>query len=184
MHDNSKPKKNLTFCQQKINKDVNQRQYWRFILFYFYKKYFKMRLSIGNDHAGTEYKKEIIDFLILRGHDVQNHGTDTTESVDYPDFIHPVAKDVASKISDLGIIVCGSGNGAAMTANKHQKIRAALCWNKELAKLARQHNNANILSLPARFISIKETKDIVDQFLKAKFEEGRHKRRVDKIPCP
>ena len=143
-----------------------------------------MKLSIGNDHAGTEYKKEIIDFLILRGHDVQNHGTDTTESVDYPDFIHPVAKDVASKISDLGIIVCGSGNGAAMTANKHQKIRAALCWNKELAKLARQHNNANILSLPARFISIKETKDIVDQFLKAKFEEGRHKRRVDKIPCP
>ena len=143
-----------------------------------------MKLSIGNDHAGTEYKKEIIDFLILNGHDVLNHGTDTTESVDYPDFIHPVAKDVASNISDLGIIVCGSGNGAAMTANKHQKIRAALCWNKELAKLARQHNNANILSLPARFISIKETKDIVDQFLKAKFEEGRHKRRVNKIPCP
>ncbi len=143
-----------------------------------------MRLSIGNDHAGTEYKKEIIDFLILKGHEVQNHGTDTTESVDYPDFIHPVAKDVASKNSDLGIIVCGSGNGAAMTANKHQNIRAAICWNKELAKLARQHNNANILSLPARFISIKETKDIVDNFLKTKFEEGRHKRRVDKIPCP
>ena len=180
----NKPKKSLTFCQQKINKDVNQRQYWRFILFYFYKKYFKMRLSIGNDHAGTEHKKEIIDFLILKGHEVQNHGTDTTESVDYPDFIHPVAKDVASKNSDLGIIVCGSGNGAAMTANKHQNIRAALCWNKELAKLARQHNNANILSLPARFISIKETKDIVDHFLKTKFEEGRHKRRVDKIPCP
>ena len=181
---NSQPKKKLTFCQQKINKDVNQRPRLSIILFYFYKKYFIMRLSIGNDHAGTEYKKEIIDFLVLSGHDVLNHGTDTTESVDYPDFIHPVAKDVASNISDLGIIVCGSGNGAAMTANKHQKIRAALCWNKELAKLARQHNNANILSLPARFISIKETKDIVDQFLKAKFEEGRHKRRGDKIPCP
>ena len=180
---NNKPKKKLTICQQKINKDVNQRQHWRLILFYFYKNILKMRLSIGNDHAGTEHKKEIIDFLILKGHDVQNHGTDTTKSVDYPDFVHPVAKDVASKNSDLGIIVCGSGNGAAMTANKHQKIRAALCWNKELAKLARQHNNANILSLPARFISIKETKDIVDQFLKTKFEEGRHKRRVDKIPC-
>ena len=105
-------------------------------------------------------------------------------SVDYPDFIQPLAKYVERKNSDLGIIVCGRGNGAAKTPNKHQKIRAALCWNKELAKLARQHNNANILSLPARFISIKETKDIVDQFIKAKFEEGRHKRRVDKIPCP
>ena len=142
-----------------------------------------MKISIGNDHAGTEYKKEIIDFLKLKGHAIRNHGTDTTESVDYPDFIHPVAIDVAKKNCDFGIIVCGSGNGAAMTANKHQKIRAALCWNTELAKLARQHNNANILSLPARFISLKESKDIVKHFLKEKFEEGRHKRRLDKIPC-
>ena len=142
-----------------------------------------MMISIGNDHAGTEYKKEIIDFLKLKGHDIRNHGTDTTDSVDYPDFIHPVAIDVAKKKCDFGIIVCGSGNGAAMTANKHQKIRAALCWNTELAKLARQHNNANILSLPARFISLKESKDIVKHFLKEKFEEGRHKRRLDKIPC-
>ena len=130
-----------------------------------------MKLSIGNDHAGTEYKKEIIDFLILRGHDVQNHGTDTIESVDYLDFIHPVAKDVASKVSDLGIIVCGSGNGAAMTANKHQKIRAALCWNKELAKLARQHNNANILSLPARFLTTDEAIEIVNTFLETDLRE-------------
>ena len=143
-----------------------------------------MKISIGNDHAGTEYKKQIIDFLKLRGHDVRNHGTDSIESVDYPDFVHPVAIEVANKKSDFGIIVCGSGNGAAMTANKHKKIRAALCWNKELAKLARQHNNANILSLPARFISIKETKGIVEEFLKEKFKAGRHKRRLDKIPCP
>ena len=143
-----------------------------------------MRVSIGNDHAGTEYKKEIVDFLKSKGYNVSNHGTDTTESVDYPDFIHPVALEVANEKSDVGIIICGSGNGAAMTANKYQKIRAAICWNKQLAILARQHNNANILSLPARFISIKETIGIVDKFLKAKYEEGRHKIRVDKIPCP
>ena len=142
-----------------------------------------MRLSIGNDHAGTEYKKEIIDFLILKGHEVQNHGTDTTESVDYPDFIHPVAKDVASKNSDLGIIVCGSGNGAAMTANKHQKIRAALCWTEEITKLCRSHNDANIMSIPARFISPQDALGMVDTFISTPFEGGRHKNRIDKIPC-
>ena len=181
---NKQSKKSLTFCQQKINKDINRKTRGSIILLYFYENILKMRISIGNDHAGTEHKKEIIYFLKLRGHDIRNHGTDTTESVDYPDFVHPVAIDVANKNFDFGIIVCGSGNGAAMTANKHQKIRAALCWNIELAKLARQHNNANILSLPARFISIKETKGIVEKFLKEKFKAGRHKRRLDKIPCP
>lgn len=142
-----------------------------------------MKISIGNDHAGTDHKKQIVDFLKLGGHDVNNHGTDTAESVDYPDFIHPVAKDIVNTTSDIGIIVCGSGNGAAMTANKYQKVRAALCWNKETAKLARQHNNANILSLPSRFISIDEAIRVVDQFLKTNFEKGRHERRVEKIPC-
>ena len=142
-----------------------------------------MKISIGNDHAGADHKKQIVVFLKLGGHNVYNHGTDTTESVDYPDFIHPVAKDLVNTTSDIGIIVCGSGNGAAMTANKHQKVRAALCWNKETAKLARQHNNANILSLPSRFISIDEAIKIVDQFLKTNFEKGRHERRVEKIPC-
>ena len=142
-----------------------------------------MKLSIGNDHAGTEHKKEIIDFLILKGHDVQNHGTDTTESVDYPDFIHPVAQDIKKGKAAIGIIICGSGNGAAMTANKHKEIRAALCWDVELSKLSSLHNNANILSLPARFISINKTLQIIEAFLNTKFEGGRHLNRINKIPC-
>jgi len=113
-----------------------------------------MTISIGNDHAGPEYKKEIVAFLKKEGHTVHNYGTDSTASVDYADFIHPVAKDVTEGNATRGIIICGSGNGAAMTANKHQKIRAALCWNEEIVRLAREHNDANILSLPARFISL------------------------------
>ena len=142
-----------------------------------------MKISIGNDHAGVELKEAIISHLEKDKHTLTNHGTNTEGSVDYADFIHPVAKDLVNTTSDIGIIVCGSGNGAAMTANKHQKVRAALCWNKETAKLARQHNNANILSLPSRFISIDEAIKIVDQFLKTNFEKGRHERRVEKIPC-
>jgi ribose 5-phosphate isomerase B len=142
-----------------------------------------MKMSIGNDHAGTEYKLAIIGLLKSMGIEVINHGTDGTDSVDYPDFIHPVATDVENKKADSGIIICGSGNGASMTANKHQGIRAALCWNKEIVELAREHNDANILSLPARFISLNQALDMVKTFINTNFEGGRHERRVEKIPC-
>jgi len=142
-----------------------------------------MNISIGNDHAGPDYKQAIISYLEKKGHHVKNYGTDTNQSVDYPDFIHPVAEDVSTKNADLGIIICGSGNGAAMTANKHQQVRAALCWNKELVVLSKQHNNANILSLPARFISIPQAIRMVEAFINTAFEGGRHQARIDKIPC-
>ncbi len=142
-----------------------------------------MTISIGNDHAGPEYKKEIVAFLKKEGHTVHNYGTDSTASVDYADFIHPVAKDVTEGNATLGIIICGSGNGAAMTANKHQKIRAALCWNEEIVRLAREHNDANILSLPARFISLPQALKMVETFLNTPFEGGRHQTRINKIPC-
>ena len=142
-----------------------------------------MNISIGNDHAGTEYKLAIVGLLKSMGYEVTNRGTDSSDSVDYPYFIHPVSDDVARGDSDFGIIICGSGNGAAMTANKHQQIRAALCWNKELVVLARTHNDANVLSLPARFIAIPQALEMVKMFLKTEFEGGRHARRVEKIPC-
>ena len=142
-----------------------------------------MTISIGNDHAGVEHKKNIIEYLKKEKIKIINHGTNTIESVDYPDFIHPVARDVKNKKASKGIIICGSGNGAAMTANKYDKIRAALCWNVELSKLSRLHNNANILSLPARFISIEITLEIIEVFLNTEFEGGRHQKRVDKIKC-
>ena len=140
-----------------------------------------MNISIGNDHAGTNYKLELLSYLTSQGHTVINHGTDDADSMDYPDTIHPVAEDVSNHKSDIGIIICGSGNGANMTANKHTSIRSALCWNSKIAVLARQHNNANILSLPARFISLGEAKEIIDIFLSTEFEGGRHQRRIDKI---
>ncbi|MFZ4105186.1 ribose 5-phosphate isomerase B [Flavobacterium sp.] len=142
-----------------------------------------MKISIGNDHAGPDYKKAIVAFLISKGYEIINHGTDTEESVDYPDFGHPVASDVESGKSDLGIVICGSGNGIAMTANKHLGIRAALCWTKEISALARQHNNANIVSIPARFTSIPQAVEIVSTFITTDFEGGRHATRVDKISC-
>ena len=142
-----------------------------------------MKISIGNDHAGPEYKKEIISYLQELGHQVKNYGTDETTSVDYPDFIHPVANDVSLGEAELGIIICGSGNGAAMTANKYQKIRAALCWNVEIVALSRQHNDANIISLPARYISIPQALAMVQTFINTEFEGGRHQGRIDKIPC-
>ena len=142
-----------------------------------------MKVSIGNDHAGTEYKLAILGLLKSMNIEVVNHGTDGSDSVDYPDFIHPVANDVESGAVDIGIVVCGSGNGATMTANKHQKIRAALCWNKEITALAREHNDANILSLPARFISLTQALEMVKTYLNTEFEGGRHERRVEKIPC-
>lgn len=142
-----------------------------------------MTISIGNDHAGTEYKNAIVNHLKTKGITVINHGTDTNDSVDYPDFIHPVAEDVSSKKADFGIIICGSGNGANMTANKHQDIRSALCWNKEIVALARQHNNANVLSIPARFTAQQQVIEMVDVFLSTAFEGGRHANRVAKIPA-
>ena len=141
-----------------------------------------MKISIGNDHAGTDYKNEIIKHLELKKIETTNNGTNSNESVDYPDYVHPVAMQVEKKESSFGIIVCGSGNGANMTANKHQKIRSALCWNKETAELARTHNNANILSIPSRFVSLQTAIEMVDVFLKTEFEGGRHLLRINKIP--
>ncbi len=141
-----------------------------------------MKISIGNDHAGTEYKNAIVKHLEDKGFTLQNYGTDTNDSVDYPDFVHPVANDVEHKAADFGIIVCGSGNGANMTANKHQGVRSALCWNTEIAALARQHNNANILSIPSRFVALAQAIEMVDTFFNTDFEGGRHENRVNKIP--
>lgn len=142
-----------------------------------------MNISIGNDHAGVDLKEAIVSHLKQKGHQLHNHGTNSEDSVDYADFIHPVAQDVEDKKSELGIIVCGSGNGAAMTANKHQKIRAALCWSGEISKLSRQHNDANILSIPARFVNLEQALEMVDIFITTPFEGGRHQKRIDKIPC-
>jgi ribose 5-phosphate isomerase B len=142
-----------------------------------------MKISIGNDHAGPEYKAAIVAYLNSKGHQVTNYGTDTDSSVDYPDFGHPVAIDVSEGKADFGIVICGSGNGIAMTVNKHPKVRAGLCWTKEIAYLTRLHNNANILSIPARFTSIAQVIEIVETFLSTSFEGGRHQTRVDKISC-
>jgi len=142
-----------------------------------------MKISIGNDHAGPEYKKAIVEFLQTKGHEVINHGTNTFDSVDYPDFGHPVALDVENGKAEFGIVICGSGNGINMTVNKHQGIRAALCWTKEIAALARQHNDANIISIPARFTSIQQAVEMVETFLNTTFEGGRHANRVNKIAC-
>lgn len=140
-----------------------------------------MKIAIGNDHAGSEYKKAIIYLLQQKDIEVINYGTDSNESVDYPDKVHPVAFDVHHKKADLGIIICGSGNGANMTANKYNNVRSALCWQKDIVYLARQHNDANILSLPARFITLKDSLDFVTIFIETKFEGGRHQQRKDKI---
>lgn len=142
-----------------------------------------MKLSIGNDHAGTSYKFIILEALKKRNFEVVNHGTDEESSVDYPDFVHPVAEDVEQGRADFGIIICGSGNGANMTANKHQGVRSALCWTKEIAQLAREHNDANILSIPARFTSKEQALEMVNIFLDTQFEGGRHQKRVEKIAC-
>ncbi|MFI0491774.1 ribose 5-phosphate isomerase B [Flavobacterium sp.] len=140
-----------------------------------------MKISIGNDHAGPDYKKAIVQYLESKGHVVTNYGTDTIDSVDYPDFGHAVAKDVSEGKADFGIVICGSGNGIAMTVNKHAKVRAALCWMKEIAALARQHNDANVISIPARYTSIQQAIEMVDTFLNTEFEGGRHQIRVNKI---
>lgn len=142
-----------------------------------------MTISIGNDHAGTDYKFAIVELLKSKGIEVQNYGTDSFDSVDYPDFVHPVAKDVVTKTSDFGILICGSANGVAMTANKYQEVRAGICWTKEIVELIKLHNNANILCIPARFTAIPQALQMVETFLNTEFEGGRHQRRVDKIPA-
>lgn len=144
---------------------------------------YNMKIAIGNDHAGTSYKLEIVKYLQSKDIKVTNFGTDCDDSVDYPDFVHPVAEMVSKGTVDFGIIICGSGNGASMTANKHKEIRSALCWTKEIVALARQHNNANILGLPARFISLPQAIEMVETFLNTSFDGGRHQNRIDKIPC-
>jgi len=138
-------------------------------------------VSIGGDHAGFELKSLIIDYLKEKGVEVIDRGTYSSESTDYPEFAHAVASDVAEGPCSWGIVICGSANGVAMSANKHEKIRCAICWEKELAELARAHNDANILALPARFISTDQAKEIVDAFMAGEFEGGRHQRRVSKI---
>lgn len=141
-----------------------------------------MKISIGCDHAGYPYKQAIIDLLTSKNIKVKDFGTYSSDSVDYADFVHPTAEMVESGEAQFGILLCGSGNGVSMTANKHQDIRAALCWTEELAALARQHNDANMLSIPVRFVSKELALAMVEAFLNAAFEGGRHQRRVDKIP--
>ena len=141
------------------------------------------KIAIGCDHGGFAYKDVIIEMLKEKGIEVMDFGTDSPASVDYPDFVHPVAENVEKGNVDLGVILCGSGNGAAMTANKHQGIRAALCWAEDLAALARQHNDANIISIPARFVTKVLALRMVDIFISTEFEGGRHERRVEKISC-
>ena len=139
--------------------------------------------GIASDHAGFEMKEELKRFLKEKGYEVKDFGTHSPESMDYPDVAHPLAESIERGEVSQGIALCGSGNGISMTLNKHQGVRAALCWNEELAALARQHNDANVLSLPARFISVELAKRIVEKFLESSFEGGRHLRRVNKIPC-
>ncbi|MBB6463408.1 ribose 5-phosphate isomerase B [Flammeovirga kamogawensis] len=141
-----------------------------------------MKLAIGGDHAGYEYKDEIIKHLEANGHEVKDFGPFSTASCDYPDYVHPLATAVENGEYEFGITICGSGIGVSMVANKHKGIRAGLCWEPVLAALTRQHNNANVLSMPARFISLARAIEIVDTFISTDFEGGRHQNRVDKIP--
>ncbi len=142
----------------------------------------KLKIAIGSDHAGFEYKQALHE-LLSQTHETKDFGTYSADSVDYPDFAHPVANAVEGGEFDLGILVCGSANGVAITANKHQGIRAAICWQEELAVLARSHNNANIVCIPQRFITLDEAKKIIQAFLTTDFEGGRHANRVNKMTC-
>lgn len=143
----------------------------------------KPTLAIGSDHAGYEYKELLKKWLEKNGYSFKDFGTHSSESADYPDFAHPVATAVETKDFTLGLLLCGSANGVAITANKHQGIRAAICWLEELAELARQHNNANVVCIPARYVSIELAEKILDKFLHTDFEGGRHEKRVNKISC-
>ncbi|MEM8893719.1 MAG: ribose 5-phosphate isomerase B [Bacteroidota bacterium] len=142
-----------------------------------------MKIAIGGDHAGYQYKEALKPFIEELGHEVKDFGPYSDESADYPDFVHPLSTAVEKKECDFGILICGSGNGVAITANKHQGIRAVLCWLDELASLARQHNNANVLCMAARFTELDLVKQMTKTFLSTDFEGGRHERRVSKISC-
>jgi ribose 5-phosphate isomerase B len=142
-----------------------------------------MNIAIGADHAGYDFKEMIKKHLEKNGHTVKDFGTNNHDSVDYPDFAHPVAKSVEEKEFDLGVLLCGSANGVAITANKRHGVRAAICWTEEIASLARQHNNANVLCIPARFVTEEVAEKITDTFLSTPFEGGRHEKRVNKISC-
>ena len=142
-----------------------------------------MKIALGGDHAGVEYKAKLIEVLAQKGHSIKDFGPQTEESVDYPDFAHPLSMAVQNGECDLGVLICGSGNGVAMTANKHEGIRAALCWNTELAALSKQHNNANVLCIPARFVDFQLAEEMTNTFITTDFEGGRHERRVGKISC-
>ena len=140
-------------------------------------------IAIGSDHAGFDLKQVIKEYLAEFTDTVADFGPESADSVDYPDFAHPLATAVSNATHELGVLICGSANGVCMTANKHKDIRAAIAWEPEIASLARQHNNANIICLPARFISIDDAKNIVKSFFESEFEGGRHGRRADKINC-
>lgn len=140
-------------------------------------------IAVGSDHAGFEYKQRMLDHLKGRGFQVIDLGAQSTASADYPDFAHPVASAVEGGMAGFGVLICGSANGVAITANKHQGIRAAICWQTDIAKLARQHNDANVICIPARFVAFENARDMTDLFIETAFEGGRHQNRVDKIAC-
>ncbi|PXX95223.1 ribose 5-phosphate isomerase B [Marinifilum breve] len=142
----------------------------------------KLRIALAADHAGFQFKNDLAEILKSEGYEVKDFGTNSEESMDYPDTAHPLAAAVEAGEFDFGFTLCGSGNGITMTANKHQKVRAALCWTAEIAGLARSHNDANVCGIPARFISFEEVKEIAKIFLNTEFEGGRHQKRIDKIP--
>ena len=143
----------------------------------------QLPIAMGSDHAGFEYKEKLISFLEGQGFRFTDHGTNSADSVDYPDFAHPVAKDVAEGRAAFGVLICGSGNGVAITANKHEGVRAALCWGEELAQLARLHNDANVICIPARFVKEEDAEKMLAVFMTTHFEGGRHQNRVNKIGC-
>ena len=140
-----------------------------------------MTVGMASDHAGFELKTALKEYLSAKGYEVLDYGTDSGESVDYPDFAHPLANAVEQGTVSFGIAICGTGNGVCMTANKHHGVRGALCWMPEIAALAKQHNNANVLAMPARFISVDQAKKILEAYMNASFEGGRHRRRINKI---
>lgn len=142
-----------------------------------------MKIAIGADHAGFVYKEKIVEYLTKKGIEIQDFGTFSTDSVDFPDFAHPTAEAVENGHADFGILICGSGQGVNMTANKHQGVRSALCWNTDIARLTRQHNDANIIALPARFVAFEYAIEMIETFLATEFDGGRHEKRVAKISC-
>ena len=141
------------------------------------------KIAIGGDHAGFFYKENLKKYLVSKGHEVTDFGPDSAESADYPDYVHPASEAIEKGDCEFGILICGTGNGVNITANKHQKVRSALCWNTDLAALARQHNDANVICFAARFIAYEYVEKMTDIFVETPFEGGRHQRRVDKISC-